>query len=88
MARYLPMPLYVEYDPPSTFHTFWNFTLKIFYLLSSAYIIFIMMRVYARTREKEYAWKLGIGSMGGSLLLAPFVMMIFTKKAAWAFWQV
>lgn len=88
MARYLPQPLYLEYDGDNGFHTFWNFTLKIFYMLSSAYIIFVMMRVFARTREKESAWKIGIASMVGSLVAAPFVMMIFRKKSLWKFFEV
>ncbi|KAL8818030.1 MAG: hypothetical protein Q9223_003255 [Gallowayella weberi] len=37
----------------------WNFVLKLFYLGSSFYILLLMMRIYARTREREKAWKLG-----------------------------
>ena len=55
----------------------WNTVLKIFYLFSSAYIVWLMMRVYARTREKEYAWKLGTWSLGASLVSAPIVTLIF-----------
>lgn len=47
-----------------------------------------MMRVYARTREKEKAYKLGGICLVGSLLLAPFVMMIFDKKKDWSFAEV
>lgn len=82
------MPLYVEYGESNSFETFWNFTFKIFYMLSSAYTVFIMMRVYARTREKEGAWKLGGASMASALVLAPFVMMIFKKKFQWGFREV
>ncbi|KAF2006380.1 hypothetical protein P154DRAFT_518000 [Amniculicola lignicola CBS 123094] len=59
-------------------HT-WNFSLKLFYTLSSLYIIFLMTNVYARTREREKAWKMGLYSFAGSLLLAPFWYLIFKK---------
>ena len=59
------------YMPPLA--SLWNFVLKIFYITSSVYIIFIMMRVYARTREREKAWKLGAYCLGGSLVLAPII---------------
>ncbi|KAK0655778.1 ER lumen protein retaining receptor-domain-containing protein [Cercophora newfieldiana] len=63
----------------------WNYFFKVFYLLSSFYTIGIMRFVYPRTREKEIAWKMSALILAGSLLLAPFVMMIFMDKARWAF---
>ena len=36
-----------------------------------------MLRVYARTRERERAWKLGGYSFGASLIVAPVVSLIF-----------
>jgi hypothetical protein len=69
-------------------NTPWNTTLKIFYILSSIYILFLMLRVYARTRERETAWKLGAFSLVGSAIAAPFVMMIFKNKAIWGFTEV
>lgn len=57
----------------------WNFVLKIFYILSSFYIIFLMTRVYARTREREKAWKLGAICLGGAIVAAPFVTLINVK---------
>lgn len=62
--------------------------LKPFYIMTSAYIIFLMMRVYARTREREKAWKIGAWSLGGSLVAAPFVMMIFRSRYVWSFSEV
>lgn len=50
--------------------------------------MFLMMRVYARTREREKAWKIGGWSLGGSLVTAPFIMMIFRKKSIWTFPEV
>lgn len=47
-----------------------------------------MMRVYARTREREKAWKIGGWSLGGSLVTAPFIMMIFKEKNIWTFPEV
>lgn len=69
-------------------NTPWNTTLKIFYILSSIYILFLMLRVYARTRERETAWKLGAFSLVGSAIAAPFVMMIFEQKVLWDFTEV
>ncbi|MCJ1389957.1 hypothetical protein MMC18_002815 [Xylographa bjoerkii] len=66
----------------------WNFTLKNFYILSSLYIIFLMMRMYARTREREKAWKFGGACLLGSIIAAPFVMMIFERKGHWSFMEV
>ena len=57
----------------------WNFVLKLFYLGSSFYIILLMTRVYARTREWEKAWKFGSLCLGGSTVAAPLVLLIFKK---------
>lgn len=64
----------------------WNFVFKIFYLLSSFYILGVMQWMYPRSREREIAWKLGALVLGGSLVLSPFVMMIFEKH--WGFMRV
>ncbi|KAH8682383.1 ER lumen protein retaining receptor [Xylariales sp. PMI_506] len=61
----------------------WNLFFKIFYIASSIYIIVIMRYRYARTREREIAWKLGAAAFGGSLLIAPFAMLIF--ESYWGF---
>lgn len=70
------------------FNTAWNTAFKIFYILSSIYILFLMLRVYARTRERETAWKLGAFSLIGSAICAPFVMMIFEKIPTWGLQEV
>ncbi|KAL8759026.1 MAG: hypothetical protein Q9199_001048 [Rusavskia elegans] len=57
----------------------WNFVLKLFYLGSSFYIILLMTRVYARTREREKAWKFGSFCLAGSTVAAPLVLLIFKK---------
>ncbi|KAJ8065917.1 hypothetical protein OCU04_005016 [Sclerotinia nivalis] len=72
----------------SGYFILWNFTLKIFYIGSSLYILFLMLRVYARTREREKAWKLGGLCFVGSAVLAPVLMMIFEGKYAWGFMEV
>ncbi|KAK4691862.1 ER lumen protein retaining receptor, partial [Lecanoromycetidae sp. Uapishka_2] len=51
--------------------SYWNFILKNFYIFSSLYIILLMMKVYARTREREKAWRLGSYCLIGALVLAP-----------------
>lgn len=58
----------------------WNISFKFFYLGSSFYIVFIMMKVFPRTRERERAWKLGIWSVIGSLVLAPLAILIFEGR--------
>lgn len=62
----------------------WNLFFKIFYILSSIYIIVIMRWQFARTREREIAWKLGAAALGGSLLISPFVMLVFEGKESWS----
>ena len=59
--------------------SWWNTFLKLFYIGSSAYIVWVMMRVFARTREKEYGWKLATWSLGGSVVAAPLVCLIFRQ---------
>lgn len=66
----------------------WNFVVKIFYITSSMYIVFLMMRVYARTREREKAWGLGVYSLAGSLLLAMPTTAIFLGYSGFTFWEV
>ena len=71
---------YVDLFWTSPMHSWWNFILKNFYIFSSLYIIFVMMRVYARTREREKAWRMGAFCLGGALLATPIVALIFKKE--------
>lgn len=64
----------------------WNLVFKIFYILSSFYILGIMQWLYPRSREREIAWKLGALILGGSLILSPFMMLIF--ESFWGFVSV
>ncbi|KAK5122566.1 hypothetical protein LTR85_003829 [Meristemomyces frigidus] len=68
--------------------SWWNFVLKIFYIASSAYIVYIMMRVFARTREKEYGWRLAIWSLAGSAVGAPVVCLVFRGWGGTTFSEV
>jgi len=68
-------------------YSIWNTSLKAFYILSSVYILFIMLRVYARTREREKAWKLGGACLAASVVLSPFVMLIF-RRGYWGWVEV
>ncbi|KAI9726121.1 MAG: hypothetical protein M1834_009418 [Cirrosporium novae-zelandiae] len=72
--------------PPSI--SYWNFVLKNFYILSSIYIIILMTRVYARTRERERAWKLGAYCLGGSVIGAPLVTLIFRGPRGTSFIEI
>jgi ER lumen protein retaining receptor len=58
---------------------FYLFVVKAFYILSSAYIVFLMTFAYARTREKEQAWRFGIYCLAAALILATPVCKIFEK---------
>jgi hypothetical protein len=66
----------------------WNYFFKVFYLLSSFYTIAIMRFVYPRTREREVAWKLSALILLCSLVLSPFVMLIFEPSSWWGFQEV
>jgi glucose-6-phosphate-specific signal transduction histidine kinase len=61
----------------------WNLLFKIFYILTSFYILGVMQWFYPRSREREISWKLGAVVLGGSLVLSPFMMLIFEKY--WGF---
>jgi hypothetical protein len=63
----------------SSWHVIWNVSFKLFYLATSFYIVFLMMKVFPRTRERERAWKFGIWSVGGAVVLAPIAILIFEK---------
>jgi ER lumen protein retaining receptor len=73
-TRYLD----IFYTPPS--FSYWNFTLKIFYTVSSFYILYLMLLVYARTREREKAWKLGAWCLGGSLVTTTIILVVFPNR--------
>ena len=76
------------YNPFKNWLNEWNFVLKIFYTLSSLYIIFLMTRVYARTREREASWKIGAWCLGGSIVAAPLAMLVLSEKWRWGFEEV
>ncbi|KAI1081953.1 ER lumen protein retaining receptor-domain-containing protein, partial [Whalleya microplaca] len=63
----------------------WNYFFKLFYIISSIYIIAVMRWIYPRTREREIAWKLGAAILLGSLVASPFAMLIFEGKQRWSF---
>ncbi|KAF1990375.1 ER lumen protein retaining receptor, partial [Aulographum hederae CBS 113979] len=67
---------------------FYIFFFKLFYIVSSLYIVYVMMRVYARTREREKAWKFGGVCFFGALAAAvPLAAMFkgFPKLAPFGF---
>ena len=76
--RYLDL-LYPHTYMGSTWHTIWNVSFKLFYLISSSYVVFLMMKVYPRTRERERAWKLALWSVVGSLVLTPISIWLFDR---------
>ncbi|KAF5025666.1 hypothetical protein F66182_2272 [Fusarium sp. NRRL 66182] len=77
-TRYLD--LFIETVP-------WNIVFKIFYIISSFYILAIMQWIYPRSREREIAWKIGAVILGGSFILSPFVMLIFESHKGFRPWM-
>ena len=65
----------------------WNFIFKIVFIASATYIIALML-TFARTRERERAWKLGAACLVGALVLSPFTMLIFDLRRLWSFTNV
>jgi len=63
--------------PFGDFKFFYLFAVKIFYIASSVYIVFLMTFAYARTREREMAWKFGIYCLVGALVLSAPLCKIF-----------
>ncbi|KAI0178861.1 ER lumen protein retaining receptor-domain-containing protein [Hypoxylon sp. FL1284] len=63
----------------------WNYFFKLFYILSSFYIIAVMRWLFPRTREREISWKLGAAVLMGSLFISPFTMLLFEGKKRWGF---
>jgi hypothetical protein len=79
ITRYLDIfttkPLSVtEHGDVSKFVLVWNFILKLFYITSSLYILFLMLKVYTRSREREKAWKLSAYCLAFSLVMPPIVV--------------
>ncbi|KIW30874.1 uncharacterized protein PV07_02566 [Cladophialophora immunda] len=82
VSRYLDL----FWVPPSA--SWWNFILKNFYIWSSIYIIILMTRVFARTREREKAWKWGAYATAASMLAAPLVCLTFNGPRRTTFTEV
>jgi hypothetical protein len=51
---------------------------KLFYIFSSFYIVFLMVKVFARTREREKSWKLASWSVLCSAIGAPIAIAIWS----------
>ncbi|KAK6335814.1 hypothetical protein TWF730_003191 [Orbilia blumenaviensis] len=63
----------------------WNTTLKIFYITSSSGILFLMMRIFPRTREAQKAIRFGAYCLGGSLILTLPVTALL--NGIFTFWE-
>lgn len=85
ITRYLDIlwvPVFVSkgsnaYKNMGQFLPIYQFFGKLFFILTSLYIVFIMTRGYSRTREREKAWKLGMWCLGGAAILCVPVTAIF-----------
>lgn len=76
---------YLDLFWTSPTRSWWNFFFKNFYIWTSIYIIFIMLRVFARTREREKAWRLGAYALGGTVIATPLVGLIFEGTVIFRF---
>ncbi|KAJ5997068.1 hypothetical protein N7522_008728 [Penicillium canescens] len=92
--RYLDLFSSYTWSGFGTWHTAYNVSFKLFYLISSFYLIFLIFKVYPRTRERERAWKLGMWSTLGSFVMAPIAILILERdgyprnwfmETCWAF---
>ncbi|KAL3468424.1 ER lumen protein retaining receptor-domain-containing protein [Aspergillus heterothallicus] len=70
---------YVDLFRAEAWRSGYNVTFKFFYIISSFYTLYLMMKVFPRTRERERAWKMALGSIAVSLVLSPIVIPIFDK---------
>ncbi|KAF2093710.1 hypothetical protein NA57DRAFT_47891 [Rhizodiscina lignyota] len=83
LSRYMDLfwtPVFVSKSSPyadQRFLLIYNFFGKVFYVTTSVYVVFVMMRVYARTREREKAWRLGLYCLLVSAVLATPVAAMF-----------
>ncbi|KAF3939962.1 hypothetical protein ABW19_dt0209259 [Dactylella cylindrospora] len=62
----------------------WNTFLKIFYILTSAYILVLMLRVFPRTREAQKASRFGAYCLVSSLILT---MPVTAWGTVFTFWE-
>lgn len=61
---------------PPQWH-WWNFVLKNFYIWTSIYVVYVMTRRFARTREREKAWKLTTYILIFSAVAAPILSVLY-----------
>ncbi|KAF1809340.1 hypothetical protein P152DRAFT_441861 [Eremomyces bilateralis CBS 781.70] len=58
------------------------FVFKVAYIVSSAYIVFLMWSIFPRTREREKAWRFGAYGLGAALIGCVPVLIIFENIGA------
>jgi hypothetical protein len=76
LTRYLDI---FKIWPFDSYTAFYLFSARLFYIGTSIYIVFLMTFVYARTREREKAWKFGMFCLIVAALLTLPVNKIFEK---------
>ncbi|KAF8540591.1 ER lumen protein retaining receptor-domain-containing protein [Trichophaea hybrida] len=77
LTRYLD--LFSKY----ALNVLYNFLFKITYIATSFYILFLMFRIYPRSRESENQWKLTIYILCFSTATAPILYLIFKGRSSW-----
>jgi ER lumen protein retaining receptor len=76
LSRYLDILHTYPFDNHTTLYLF---SAKLFYIGTSLYIVFLMTFVYARTREREKAWKFGMWCLIVAAILAVPVNKVFER---------
>jgi hypothetical protein len=74
LTRYLDLFLY------SPFFNIYNTLFKITYILTSFYILYLMLRVYPRSRESESQWRLSFYILLFAFFSTPIFQAIFRDK--------
>jgi len=86
VSRYLD--LFIE--PPHL--NYYNFVFKVTYIVTSFYLLFLMMRVFPRSRDREKQWIITAYILGFSAVATPIFQAIFrNRNASWSaletFWN-
>lgn len=71
---------YLDLFTTSPGRSYYVFVFKIFYIASSFYILYLMLRRFPRTREGEREWRIAGWSTIGAVILAPIMEAISPFK--------
>ena len=69
-------------------YNYLTFFHKLFYIFTTIFIVFLMTKVYPRTREREKAWKFGAYCLVGAIVACYPVTVLNVKKEWQTFEEV